>query len=215
MTNRAVSGAACRVQHVDRNDKSRFAYKSPLQPFLGIWGMFWTTFFILVNGFSVLQMGHFKFSHFLYVVPCWFSRFGPDRLGFPDINIPIYIALYFGYKVFYRTKIPKLKDVDLVTNIPSMEETEARDTSDNNLGEDWCRVVLRHYSCFAPTVGHYSRYCEMYFYSIDVWAERKPNPSVYFNMRALKHVLRKTRYFSCAGRYSLSYFAASSGGDSR
>lgn len=34
------------------------------------------------------------------------------------------MALYLGYKVFYRTKIQNLKDVDLVSNIPSMEETE-------------------------------------------------------------------------------------------
>jgi len=32
--------------------------------------------------------------------------------------------LYLGYKITNRTKIPKLKDVDLVTGIPSMEETE-------------------------------------------------------------------------------------------
>lgn len=69
-------------------------------------------------------MGHFKVPHFLYVVPCLFSLFATDRPGFPDINIPIYIALYLGYKIFYRSKIPSLKDVDLVTNIPSMEETE-------------------------------------------------------------------------------------------
>jgi len=43
---------------------------------------------------------------------------------FPDINVPIYIALYLGYKIAYRTRIPRLKDVDLVSNIPSMVETE-------------------------------------------------------------------------------------------
>jgi len=44
--------------------------------------------------------------------------------GFSDINIAIYISLYLGYKIVYRTRIPGLKDVDLVTNIPSMAETE-------------------------------------------------------------------------------------------
>jgi len=48
----------------------------------------------------------------------------PCLLGFPDINIPIYIALYLGYKFTYKTKITRLKDVDLVSDIPSMEETE-------------------------------------------------------------------------------------------
>ena len=69
-------------------------------------------------------MGPLKVPHFLYVLPCLFSLFATNRPGFPDINIPIYIILYLGYKIFYRSKIPSLKDVDLVTNIPSMEETE-------------------------------------------------------------------------------------------
>ncbi|KAF9784365.1 general amino acid permease 1 [Thelephora terrestris] len=98
--------AACRVQHVDRNDKSRFAYKSPLQPYLGIWAMVWTTFFILINGFTV------------------FYKWDVSKFLTAYINIPIYIVLYFGYKIVCKSKIPKLKDVDLVTNIPTMEETE-------------------------------------------------------------------------------------------
>jgi len=98
--------AACRVQGVDRNDKTKFAYKSPLQPYLGIWGMVWTTFFILVNGFTV------------------FYKWNVSKFLTAYINIPIYIVLYLGYKIVYKSKIPKLKDVDLVTNIPTMEETE-------------------------------------------------------------------------------------------
>lgn len=69
-TNRAISGAACRVQGVDRNDKTRFAYKSPLQPYLGIWGMVWTTFFILVNGFTVFYK--WNVSKFLTACMCFF-----------------------------------------------------------------------------------------------------------------------------------------------
>ena len=53
----------------------------------------------------------------------YFCR-GFRLLGFPDINIPIYIVLYLGYKITNKTKIPRLKDVDLVSDIPSMEETE-------------------------------------------------------------------------------------------
>ena len=87
--------------------------------------MFWTTFFILINGFTVFYK--WDVSKFLTACTCFFIRFLSlvlDRLGFPDINIPTYIVLYLGYKVYYKTSIPKLKDVDLFTNIPSMEETE-------------------------------------------------------------------------------------------
>jgi len=98
--------AACRVQHIERHDKTRFAYTSPLQPYLGIWGMFWTTFFILVNGFTV------------------FYKWDVSKFLTSYINIPIYIVLYLGYKIVNKTKIPRLKDVDLLSNIPSMEETE-------------------------------------------------------------------------------------------
>jgi amino acid transporter len=116
---------------VDRNDKSRFAYKSPFQPFLSIWAIVWTTFFILVNGFTVFYK--WNISKFLTACLCALFvdfpmvsrqtdfRFSPPH---PDINIPIFVVLYFGYKIVYRSKIPALKDADLVTNIPTMEETE-------------------------------------------------------------------------------------------
>lgn len=42
----------------------------------------------------------------------------------PDINIPIFFALYFGWKIFKKTKIWKPHEMDFVTGIPSIEETE-------------------------------------------------------------------------------------------
>ena len=69
--NLALLGAACRVQGMDRNDKTRFAYKSPWQPYLSIWGVFWTTFFILVNGFTVF----YKWDVSKFLTSCTFRLF--------------------------------------------------------------------------------------------------------------------------------------------
>ena len=40
------------------------------------------------------------------------------------INIPVFAALYLGYKIWKRTKFWKPQDMDFVTGIPTMEETE-------------------------------------------------------------------------------------------
>ena len=52
-TDIGLSGAACRVQGVNRYDRTRFAYTSPFQPYLSAWGLVWVTFFILTKGFAV------------------------------------------------------------------------------------------------------------------------------------------------------------------
>ena len=74
---------------------------------------------------GVLQVGPFEVPDFLYAWSLVGSHLSQlTDSGLPDINIPIYIALYLGYKIFYRTKIPTLKEADLFSNIPTMEETE-------------------------------------------------------------------------------------------
>ena len=41
-----------------------------------------------------------------------------------DINIPLFIVLYVGFKVVKRTKVWKPHEMDFVTGIPTIEETE-------------------------------------------------------------------------------------------
>ncbi|KAG5637848.1 hypothetical protein H0H81_002985 [Sphagnurus paluster] len=41
-----------------------------------------------------------------------------------DLNIPIFAGLYIGYKVYKGTKIWKPEEMDFVTGIPTLEETE-------------------------------------------------------------------------------------------
>ncbi|KAJ7065372.1 general APC amino acid permease [Mycena amicta] len=87
-------------------DLKKNVYNNVLQPYLAYWGIGWTVFFILINGYAVF----FKFNASIF-----FTAY---------INIPIFAAMYFGYKIVYRTKIWKPLEMDFVTGIPTVEETE-------------------------------------------------------------------------------------------
>ncbi|KAF7317695.1 General APC amino acid permease [Mycena kentingensis (nom. inval.)] len=81
-------------------------YNNPLQPYLSYWGIAWTIFFIFMNGYAVF----FKFSASVFLTAY--------------VNIPIFAALYLAYKLVYRTRIWKPLEMDFVTGIPTVEETE-------------------------------------------------------------------------------------------
>ena len=63
-------------------------------------------------------------------------------LIFVLILIPFFIVLYFGWKLFKRTKIWKPKDMDFVTGIPSLEETEIPEVPPKNIGEKIARILF-------------------------------------------------------------------------
>ncbi|KAI0714195.1 general amino acid permease 1 [Cerioporus squamosus] len=87
-------------------DRKKLMYYSSLQPWLSYWGVFWITILILINGFAVFW--DFNASDFLTAY----------------INVPLFIALYVGWKLYKRTKIWKPHEMDFVTGIPTVEETE-------------------------------------------------------------------------------------------
>jgi len=97
-------------------DRRKLAYNNRLQPYLSYWGIFWTTVFILINGFQV-----------------FFSFDTADFLT-AYINIPLFFGLYFGWKIFKRTKIWKPEEMDFVTGIPSIEETEIPEVKPTTIG---------------------------------------------------------------------------------
>ncbi|KAF4611143.1 hypothetical protein D9613_007110 [Agrocybe pediades] len=105
-------------------DPKSNAYHNSWQPYLSYWGMGWTMFFILVNGFTVFW--HFNASGF-------FTAY---------INIPIFLILYCGYKFTKKTKFWSPLDMDLVTGIPSMEETEEPEVPPRNLGEKIAAIIF-------------------------------------------------------------------------
>jgi len=107
-----------------RLDRKSLVYYSSLQPYLCYWGIFWTVFFALVSGFTVF--------------------FDFQAAGFLThyINIPIFITLFCGWKIFKRTKIWKPKDMDFVTGIPSLEDTEKPVIPPITIGEKIASVLF-------------------------------------------------------------------------
>ncbi|KAI0781866.1 general amino acid permease 1 [Abortiporus biennis] len=105
-------------------DRKKLAYYSVFQPYLAYWGIFWTIIFILVNGFTVFW--HFTAAKFLTSY----------------INIPLFFALYFGWKIYKRTKIWKPLEMDFTTGIPSLEETEIPEQPPKNIWEKIANVIF-------------------------------------------------------------------------
>ncbi|TFY59575.1 hypothetical protein EVG20_g7737 [Dentipellis fragilis] len=94
-----------KAQGIDR-ELAHGVYRSKLQPYAAMWTIFWSVFFILVSGMSV------------------FWNFNGSDFVASYINLPIYAALYVGWKIFKRTKMLPLSQLDFTTGIPSLEETE-------------------------------------------------------------------------------------------
>ncbi|PCH44562.1 general amino acid permease 1 [Wolfiporia cocos MD-104 SS10] len=92
-----------KVQGIDR---TKFSYYNRLQPWLAWWAIGWLAFFILINGYAVFWS--FRASNFVT----------------DYINIPIFLGLYIFWKILKRTKAWRPEEMDFVTAIPSMEETE-------------------------------------------------------------------------------------------
>lgn len=105
-------------------DLTKNAYNNRFQPYVAYWGMFWTGFFILINGYAVFW--NFTASGFLIAY----------------INIPIFAVLYFGYKIVYRTKVWKPEEMDFVTGIPTIEETELPLVPPKNIWEHIAEILF-------------------------------------------------------------------------
>lgn len=87
-------------------DRKKFSYYNKLQPWPAIWGTFWLVILIIINGYDVFW--DFTASGFL---TCY-------------INVPLVVALFVGWKFIKRTRWWKPEEMDFVTGIPSLEETE-------------------------------------------------------------------------------------------
>lgn len=86
-----------RGHKVQGRDRAQLAYYSPLQPGLAIWGVLWTSIFILVSGYQV------------------FFTWNTQNFLTAYINIPIFIALWVGWSVYMRTPFWRAHEMDFVT----------------------------------------------------------------------------------------------------
>ena len=105
-------------------DRRKLIYNSGLQPWLSYWGIFWITLFILINGFEVFF--DFTAAGFLTAY----------------INVPLFIALYVGWKIAKRTRLWKPHEMDFVTGIPTVEETEEPEVPPVTLGQKIAAVLF-------------------------------------------------------------------------
>ncbi|KIM29391.1 hypothetical protein M408DRAFT_112567 [Serendipita vermifera MAFF 305830] len=103
-----------KAQNIDR---TQLIYKSSLQPWLSYWGLFWTSIFILINGYDV------------------FFAWDTSRFLTSYINIPLFISFYIGFKWWYRTEIWRSDEIDFVTGVPTLEETETPPRIPRNVWE--------------------------------------------------------------------------------
>ena len=87
-------------------DRTKFIYYGNLQPYLSYWGVFWSAFCILINGFYLF----WDFKPWVFVIAY--------------INIPIFFGLYLGYKLRMGSKIWNTDEMDFIRGIPTIEETE-------------------------------------------------------------------------------------------
>ncbi|KOS22144.1 Arginine permease [Escovopsis weberi] len=83
-----------RVQGISRDE---LPYKAPLQPYLSWFGLFFNVLIMLTNGFTV------------------FIRWNTSDFFASYVSVLIFVVLYGGHKLFYRTKLVPLAEVDLVT----------------------------------------------------------------------------------------------------
>jgi amino acid transporter len=59
-----------------------------------------------------------------------------------DINIPIFFSFYFGFKWWYKTEVWSSEEVDFVTGIPTLEETETPEIPPKNNWEKISRAIF-------------------------------------------------------------------------
>jgi yeast amino acid transporter len=59
-----------------------------------------------------------------------------------DINVVLFIGLYFGYKFIKKTKIRRWDERDFVTGIPTNEETEIPEVPPRNVWEKIASVIF-------------------------------------------------------------------------
>lgn len=88
------SGRGHKVQGRDRRE---LAYWNPMQPGLAIWGAFWTSIFILVDGYQT------------------FFTWSTQEFLTAYLNIPIFFVLWIGWTIYMRRPFWRAHEMDFVT----------------------------------------------------------------------------------------------------
>ncbi|KAI1807491.1 proline-specific permease [Daldinia bambusicola] len=99
-------------------------YRTPLQPYATYFVLFIIVILTLTNGFQVFFPSEWNVSNFLAAY----------------ITIPIFLVLYLGHKLVYRTPIAtKTEEVDVWTGKKEMDDLSAAD--DERIPQNWYEKV--------------------------------------------------------------------------
>ncbi|CBX95307.1 hypothetical protein IAQ61_004129 [Plenodomus lingam] len=89
------------------NMLSALPYRTALQPYMTYIILFVITLLTITNGFQVFVPARWKVADFLAAY----------------ITLPIFLALYFGHKIYYRTPFAiKVQNIDVLTGKREMDE---------------------------------------------------------------------------------------------
>lgn len=100
--------AACKVQGIDR--KRDLTYRSPLQPYGSYFALFVCVLVIFIKNFTVFLGNSFTYKDFItgYIV------------------LPVFVIMFVGFKLIYKTELIRPEDVDLTTYRDVIDAEEER-----------------------------------------------------------------------------------------
>ncbi|KAF7557487.1 hypothetical protein G7046_g6040 [Stylonectria norvegica] len=99
-------------------------YRGGLQPYATYFALFMISLLTLTNGFSLFVKGNWNTSSFIAAY----------------ITLPIFLALYLGHKVWFRTPLCiRTSNIDCITGKKEMDELEAMDVPP--VAKNWVEKV--------------------------------------------------------------------------
>ncbi|KAI1437973.1 arginine transporter [Xylaria sp. CBS 124048] len=75
--------------------RDTLAFKAPLQPYLALYGLFFCVLILITNGFTV------------------FIKWNTSNFFAAYISLILFLVLYIGHKIIFRTKIKSLAEIDI------------------------------------------------------------------------------------------------------
>ena len=93
----------------NRISRDELPFKSPMQPFLAWFALWFCVLIALFNGFDCFFPGKFSAKTFLP----------------PYIDIPIFLALFLGYKIVKRTQFVRVHDMDFWSGKAEIDRLES------------------------------------------------------------------------------------------
>ncbi|WEW60899.1 lysine permease [Emydomyces testavorans] len=86
-----------RALHAQNINRDALPYKAPLQPYLAYYGLFFNVLIILTQGFTA------------------FIPWSTTNFFIAYVSLILFVVLFIGHKLFFRTKLVSLREVDLAT----------------------------------------------------------------------------------------------------